>query len=77
MDEAYSEQLGMYKRFDLRVGARFNHRKKRISHHIYIEIVNVANLKNDLQVKYNPLTGGFGRAKQFGFVPNIYYQIRF
>ncbi len=77
MDQAYSERLGIYKRLDLRLGARFNHRKKRISHHVYIEILNVANFKNDLQVKYNPSTEMIERAKQFGFLPNLYYQLRF
>lgn len=76
-ERAYEERLGFYKRIDLRLGARFNHRKKRISHHVYIEILNVANLKNDLQVKYNVSTGQIERAKQFGFLPNLYYQIRF
>jgi hypothetical protein len=77
MDQAYSERLGMYKRIDLRIGARFNHRKKRISHHIYVEILNVANFKNDLQINYNSQEGIIERAKQFGFLPNIFYQIRF
>lgn len=77
MDQAYSERLGIYKRIDARVGARFNHRKKRISHHIYVEVLNAANFKNDLQVKYNVSKGELERAKQFGILPNIYYQIRF
>lgn len=77
MDQAYSERLGMYKRIDLRIGARFNHRKKRISHHIYIEVLNLTNFKNDLQIKYNTSTGMIERAKQFGILPNLYYQLRF
>jgi hypothetical protein len=77
MDQAYSERLGMYKRIDLRIGARFNHRKKRISHHIYIEILNVTNFRNDLQVIYNPQRETIERTKQFGIFPNVYYQIRF
>jgi hypothetical protein len=77
MDQAYSERLGIYKRIDLRIGARFNHRKKRISHHIYVEVLNISNFKNDLQVKYNVSAGVIERAKQFGILPNIYYQIRF
>ncbi len=77
VDQAYSERMGMYKRIDLRIGARFNHRKKRISHHIYIEILNVTNFRNDLQVVYNPQSETIERLKQFGIFPNIYYQIRF
>jgi len=77
MDKAYSERLGVYKRLDVRIGARFNSRKKRISHHIYIEALNTAFFKNDLEVKYNANTGEIIRAKQFGFIPNLFYQIRF
>lgn len=76
-DRAYSERLGLYKRIDLRIGARFNQRKKRISHHIYIEAMNVANFNNDLAIKYDANTGELVRAKQFGFLPNLFYQIRF
>ncbi|BDS09377.1 TonB-dependent receptor [Aureispira anguillae] len=76
-EQAYTERLGVYRRIDIRLGARFNHRKKRISHHVYIEVLNVTNFKNDLQVKYNVNTEQIERAKQFGFLPNVFYQIRF
>ena len=76
-DLAYSERLGMYKRIDVRIGARFNQRKRRVSHHIYIEALNAAAFKNDLEVRYNPNTGQIVRAKQFGFIPNLFYQVRF
>lgn len=77
MNEAYSERLGIYKRLDVRLGIRINHRKKRISHHIYIEGNNVANFQNDLAVRYNPETQEIVRSRQFGFIPNLFYQILF
>lgn len=77
VDQAYSERLGMYKRLDVRLGIRINQRKKRISHHIYIEGNNVANFQNDLAVHYNPETQELVRARQFGFIPNLFYQIKF
>ncbi|WP_264790104.1 TonB-dependent receptor [Aureispira anguillae] len=76
-DQAYSKRLGFYKRIDVRIGARFNHRKKRISHHIYVVIQNVALFKNDFEVKYNPNTEQIVTTQQFGFVPNLFYQIYF
>lgn len=76
-NRAYSERLGIYKRIDIRIGARFNQRKRRVSHHIYIEAINVAAFKNDLEVRYNPKTEQIVRAKQFGFIPNLFYQVRF
>ena len=77
LDEAYSERVGIYKRLDLRVGVRLNHRKKGISHHLYVEVVNVGNFNNDLLVRYNPERQTVVRSKQFGLVPNLFYQIRF
>lgn len=76
-DQAYSKRLGVYKRIDVRIGARFNHRKKRISHHIYVVIQNVAQFRNDFEVKYNPVNQQIVTTKQFGFVPNLFYQIHF
>ena len=77
LDEAYSQRVGIYKRIDVRLGVRLNHRKKRISHHIYVEVINVANFKNDLDVRFSPVNQQIVRAKQFGFLPNLFYQIRF
>lgn len=74
---AYNQRLGIYKRIDLRLGIRINHRKKRISHHIYVEVINLANFKNDLTEVYDPINEEVIRTKQFGFVPNLFYQIRF
>lgn len=74
---SYSERLGIYKRIDLRVGARFNHRKKRISHHIYINALNCFNFVNEVQVKYNPNTQELVRVEILGFFPNLFYQVLF
>lgn len=76
-DQAYSERLGVYKRLDVRIGARFNHRKKRISHHVYVVVQNVAQFRNDFEVRYNPNTEEIIRTQQFGFVPNLFYQVYF
>lgn len=76
-DEAYSEQLGLYKRIDVRIGARFNHRRKRISHHVFIVVQNVAAFRNDFAVRYNPNTEEIVRAQQFGLIPNLFYQVHF
>lgn len=74
---AYTKRLGIYKRIDVRLGIRLNHRKKRISHHIFIEVNNVANFKNDLGERYDPMEEVLIRASQLGFFPNLFYQIRF
>ncbi len=77
VNNAYSQRLKPYNRIDVRLGMRFNHRKKKISHHLYIEMMNVANFRNDLQIVYNVDSEKIIRSKQFGFVPNLFYQIKF
>jgi len=76
-DQAYTQRLNLYKRLDIRIGARFNSRKTKLSHHIYIEAMNFTFFSNDLAVKFDANTGELVRAKQFGFFPNLFYQIRF
>jgi hypothetical protein len=76
-DQAYTERLGLYKRIDVRIGARFNHPRKRISHHIYVVVQNAAMFRNDFEVKYNPNTEEIVRTQQFGLIPNLFYQVHF
>jgi hypothetical protein len=76
-DQAYSERLGLYKRIDVRIGARFNHPRKRISHHIYVVVQNVAMFRNDFDVRYSPNTEEVIRTQQFGLIPNLFYQVFF
>lgn len=74
---AYTKRLGAYNRIDTRLGLRFNNRKGTISHHFYIEALNITNFKNDLLVKFNPETNSIQKGLQFGFIPIIFYQIKF
>jgi hypothetical protein len=74
---AFSQRLGLYNRLDLRLGLRFNHRNKNISHHLYVEVLNVTNTKNDLAMQYSPESQAIGRTKQFGLIPIVFYQIKF
>jgi hypothetical protein len=76
-DQAYSKRLGLYKRIDVRIGARFNHPRKRLSHHIYVVIQNVAMFKNDFDVRYSANAQEIITTQQFGLIPNLFYQIFF
>lgn len=76
-DQPFSERLGVYKRLDLRLGVRINNLKKRISHHVYIEVNNLANFQNDLSVRYDPINENIIRINHFGLLPNLFYQIYF
>jgi hypothetical protein len=75
--EAYSERLEFYKRIDLRIGARFNHRRKRISHHIYIEVFNIANFRNEHEIAYISNERDVFRSTQLGILPNVFYEVEF
>ncbi|MBL4650921.1 MAG: hypothetical protein JKY03_14410 [Aureispira sp.] len=55
----------------------FNHPRKRISHHIYVVVQNVAMFRNDFDVRYNPNTEEVVRTQQFGLIPNLFYQVFF
>lgn len=76
-NNAFSERLGVYNRIDARVGLRFNHKNKNISHHFYLEILNVTNTTNDLAVQYSPESRTTATTQQFGLIPVLFYQIRF
>lgn len=74
---AFSKRLGIYNRIDVRLGLRFNHKNKNISHHLYLEVINIANTQNDLAVQYSPESRMTATTKQFGLIPVLFYQIRF
>lgn len=76
-DQAFTERLGWYNRLDVRLGMRFNNSKKRVSHHVYIEMLNVTQARNDLANVYVPDLERVVSAKQFGLFPNFLYQVRF
>lgn len=76
-DQAYSKQLGLYRRIDVRIGARFNHPRKRLSHHIFVVVQNAAAFRNDFEVRYNPNTEEIVTTQQFGLIPNLFYQVFF
>lgn len=76
-DQAYTKRLGLYKRIDVRIGARFNHPRKRISHHVYVVVQNATMFRNDFEVKYNPTTEEIVTTQQFGLIPNLFYQVYF
>lgn len=76
-DQAFSRRFNWYNRLDVRLGMRFNHPTRRISHHIYLEVLNIAGARNDLARVYLAKQDRIITAKQFGFFPNFLYQIRF
>lgn len=68
-------RLDPYTRIDLKIGARFN--SKKVSHHIFVDLINVANLPNPRQLYYDSETEEIKTSEQFGFIPNLFYRIQF
>ncbi|MCP4442078.1 MAG: TonB-dependent receptor [Aureispira sp.] len=76
-DRPYEIQAKPYTRVDVKVGARFNGPKNKLSHYFFIDVMNVANLSNELQHIYDPISKTEITSYQLGIIPNIFYQLRF
>jgi hypothetical protein len=71
-------QFRSYHRLDVKVGFRFH--RKRATHDVGIDFMNVLNTNNILQLSYIPHldTGGeVQREYQLGFLPFLYYRVEF
>jgi CarboxypepD_reg-like domain/TonB-dependent Receptor Plug Domain len=73
----YSEQYDAYFRFDLKLGVKFNSKKKKISHSFYVDFQNVTGNKNVFTKDYNRLTGVVNQKDQIGFQPDFGYRLSF
>ena len=71
-----------YFRTDLKVGVRIN-AKKRLTHEVALDLVNITNAKNLLSLTYSSDLASQGKAYPFyetyqlGFLPIVYYRIDF
>jgi len=75
--ESYSERMRDYLRLDFKTGVRFNSRRRRISHNLLIDVINVLGRNNTAQIRYNPVLQRVVEQSQFGMVPNLMYQLQF
>ncbi|MEM6631137.1 MAG: TonB-dependent receptor, partial [Bacteroidota bacterium] len=53
---AFSERFDPYFRWDVKVGMKFNSRRKNLSQHVYLDIQNVTDNQNVFTRRYNRLT---------------------
>lgn len=75
-------QLKDYFRFDLKVAYRINSAKRKVTHEIALDLVNVLNVQNILGLTYapNPADPAASPVKeeyQLGFLPLFYYKVDF
>lgn len=74
---SYAVRNESYTRIDVKVGARFNPRKKKISHYFFIDLINVGLFQNARQVRYDVDQQKIVQGDQFGLIPNLFYRIQF
>jgi hypothetical protein len=74
---SYTARNDSYTRIDVKVGARFNPRKKKISHYFFIDLINVGLFENARQVRYDVDQQRIVEGKQFGLIPNVFYRVQF
>jgi len=71
-----SKMFPDYFRFDIKLNYVLNTRKK-ITHEIGIDLVNVTGSKNILRLSYVGGTDPIKRVNQLGFLPLFYYKLDF
>lgn len=74
-DQAWSQKLADYMRFDIRAKARFNARK--LSHEVALDISNITDRQNPLNVVWDRSTMTQRVNYQLGFFPVVQYRIEF
>lgn len=72
-----SLQFAPYRRFDIKIDYKIN--RKRLTHTIAIDLVNVLGIKNMLSLSYAPQPDGtfIKQEYQLGFLPVFYYRVNF
>lgn len=73
----FSATTPNYMRWDIKIGARFNSRKRRISHYVYLDIMNVLATNNVLEYRYSQTKGNIIPVPQSGLLPDVLYRLQF
>lgn len=76
-DQAFSQRLDDYFRWDVKVGFRTNSASRKFSQTFFLDFQNVTNNANVFAMRYNEVKGNVGRIDQIGFFPDILYRVEF
>ncbi len=74
---AYSERYKNYLRLDVKLGLKFNSRKRKMSHQFYFDLQNITNNQNVFSNRYNRQTNEVNTVYQSAFFPDFLYRIQF
>lgn len=76
-DEAFSQQLDDYFRWDVKFGIKINSKNKKRSHQLYFDLQNITANENIFTRRYNRLTNQVDQVDQIGFFPDFGYKFQF
>ncbi len=76
-DEAFSDRLDDYLRWDVKFGFRINSARRKMSQTFFLDFQNVTNNENIFTIRYNPVQNDVGRINQIGFFPDVLYRLEF
>lgn len=75
--QAFTQQYENYFRWDVKMGVKFNSKKKKVSHQLFLDFQNVTNRQNVFTRQYNRLTNNIDQIDQIGFFPDFLYRVQF
>lgn len=76
-DQAYSQRLDPYFRWDVKIGFRTNSARRKLSQTFFLDFQNLTNRENIFAMRYNPVRQEIGRINQIGFFPDVLYRVEF
>lgn len=76
-DQAFSQRLDPYFRWDVKLGFRLNSAKRKLSQTFFLDFQNVTNNQNVFAMRYNTVRQEVGRIDQIGFFPDVLYRVEF
>lgn len=76
-NQAFSQRLDDYFRWDFKIGMRLNSSKRKLSQTFFLDFQNVTNNQNIFAVQYNEVRNEVGKTYQIGFFPDLMYRVEF
>jgi CarboxypepD_reg-like domain/TonB-dependent Receptor Plug Domain len=76
-NQAYSQYLSNYFRWDVKIGYTLNSSKRHFSQQFFMDFQNVTNHKNIFQQRYSVERNTLYNVYQMGFIPDILWRVQF
>ncbi|MBK8562889.1 MAG: TonB-dependent receptor [Saprospiraceae bacterium] len=76
-DQAYSQRIDPYLRWDVKFGYRLNSKKRKLSQQFFLDFQNVTNHENVFTYRFNRQKGEVQQVNQIGFFPDLLWRVQF